>query len=306
MESKLKLFSLGIVVKDKEPDSWDIEAFPIEVLPNTSGELVEPEEIQVETKDANDSNINITIKKSSTVTAQWLSFGSYNRASAPDVCRGETVILFRFAGEDRFFWINMYSEIDLRKRESVMHFYSNKEKVVESADDLKKKGYYTLMDTRNKKIMLHTDDSDGEASQFDILIDTKEGIITLADAEENGIIFNGPDKTYTLNMKDSVLINGEKVIKHTTKEEYQVESEKNYKVTSKDMVNVTSKDKMELNFKGVKISCGTYELITVLEELLDAILAEKHIGNMGSPTQLDPGSMAKYQMIKQKITKFKG
>ena len=297
MASKLSLYSLGIVTKDKEDGSWDIEAFPIEVVPNATGDMVEPEEITVDIKDASENNINVSIKRSTTITATWLSFGDYNRATAPNICRGETVLLLRYAAEDKFYWINLFSEFDLRKKESVVHFYSNKDKVVEGEEN-QKKGYYTLIDTKNKKLAIHTDNEDGEKSQFDLMIDTAEGIITVVDAEENGIIFDGPNKTYTLNMKAKVMVNADEKIQHTSKEDYKVESEKT--------VNITSKDKLEINFKGGKISCGTYELFTVLEELLDALLNEKHIGNLGSPTQLDPSSMAKYQMIKQKITKFKG
>lgn len=273
MATKLRFWSLGVAVADKTTDTWEIEVYPIEILPNAEGTLTEAEKLNVTIKDMQGKSVSVSIDKSYTITAEWLPFGHHNRATAPDICRGETVILFRYGGEDKFYWMTMYGEFDLRKKESVMYFFSNKQGVV-SEEELPQQGYYLLADTINKKMELHTADNDGEAAQFDLTVDTAAGTITFKDAVDNSVTFDSANNTYTINFQKEV--------------------------------NINSTDKMNLNFKGIAISNGSDELITVLEELLDAIIGEKHLGNLGAPTQLDPGSIAKYNQIKQKITKFKG
>lgn len=271
--SKLSIYSIGIVVADKQLDTWDIEVFPVESLPTATGDVSQTRKISGNIKNIKGDTIAVEVEKGNTITASWLSFGQYNRASAPDICRGETVLLFRYGGEDDFYWIPLFSEFDLRKQESVMYFFSNKAGVAKE-DELSDLGYWFLADTINKNVQLHTSTNDGEAAGYDISIDTRGGKLTIKDTNENSIILDSVSGEYT--------------------------------VTSKEKVELNTTNQMNLNFKGIAISNGADELITVLEELLDALLQEKHIGNLGAPTQLDPGTMSKYQQIKQKITKFKG
>lgn len=47
------------------------------------------------------------------------------------------------------------------------------------------------------------------------------------------------------------------------------------------------------------------EIVTLLDQLVDHILAEVRIGNLGAPCAMDPGSMSNYQQLKQKIATIK-
>lgn len=290
MDSGIRFYSIGVVVQDKELDSWDVFVYPVEKLPTGLGGLKSSEKLTFNIKDINDKSIALELEKSFTIKASWMSFGQYNRASAPDIRRGETVLLIRFGGEDDFYWIPLFSEFNFRKKEQVMYFFSNKDGVPEQEEDLSNNGYYFTADTINKQFMLHTSNNDGEQATFDVVVDGGEGKIIMKDGAENQTVFDSVNASYSANFN--------KDITHTSGETM------NFKTANEMNLNVDVQ--MNLNFKGIAISNGSDELITVLEELLDAILQEKHIGNLGAPTQLDPGSMSKYQMIKQKITKFKG
>lgn len=290
MDSGIRFYSVGIVVQDKELDSWDVLVYPVEKLPTGLGDMKESEKLKYDIKDMNDNNISLEIEKSFTIKASWMSFGQYNRASAPDVCRGETVILVRFGGEDDFYWIPLFSEFNFRKKEQVMYFFSNKDAVPEDESQLGEQGYYFTADTINKQFLLHTSDNDGESAKFDLAVDGATGQIIMKDGNENKTVFDSVNSSYNAEFQ--------KDITHKSGETMNL-------ITANEM-NLNVDEQMNLNFKGIAISNGSDELITVLEELLDAILQEKHIGNLGAPTQLDPGSMAKYNQIKQKITKFKG
>ena len=292
--TKIQFYSVAYVAKDKEPNKREIECYPIEVLPNVEGELTQEEDIQGSIKDSIGNEISISLKKYKTVLAAWLPLGQPNRATAPDVCRGETVILLRYGTEDKFYWSPLGAEFDLRKKESVLYFFSNKEQLAEEGN-LNKEGYYFLIDTKNKKIKLHTSNNDEEEVEYNITIDTKEGNIEILDTNENRIFLNSKDSE--LNIKTI-----EKITTETKNKTETIEEEITEEMKTK---NITAKENILVEFKGIKLSNGSDELITLLVDLIDAMIEEKHIGNMGAPTQLDPGSIMKYTMIKQKLDKFK-
>ena len=274
-KSKLSLYSLAIVVSDLNQSGWSIECVPTEVLTTASGTLKEDEdsEISEDIEDAKGEKVSVTFKKSSTITATWISFGNYNRATAPDVCRGEVVLLLRYAGEDKFFWMPLFSQFDLRKKETVMYAYSNKDSQVESEDELRTNLYYTQFDTINKLIKLHTATTDGESSGYDIEVNTGDGILSIADTNDNVLTWNSVDGTLQWSM-------------------------------TKD-ITITTDTNIELNFKGIKINNGKDELITVLEELVSFLDTMQHTGNMGAPTSISPASKLELSKIKQKISGFK-
>ena len=274
-KSKLSLYSLAIVVSDLNQSGWSIECVPTEVLTTASGTLKEDDdsEISEDIEDAKGEKVSVTFKKSSTITATWISFGNYNRATAPDVCRGEVVLLLRYAGEDKFFWMPLFSQFDLRKKETVMYAYSNKDSQVESEDELRTNLYYTQFDTINKLVKLHTATNDGESSGYDIEVNTGDGILSIADTNDNVLNWNSVDGTLQWSM-------------------------------TKD-ITITTDTNIELNFKGIKINNGKDELITVLEELVSFLDTMQHTGNMGAPTSISPASKLELSKIKQKISGFK-
>lgn len=274
-KSKLSLYSLAIVVSDLNQSGWSIECVPTEVLTTASGTLKEDEdsEISEDIEDAKGEKVSVTFKKSSTITATWISFGNYNRATAPDVCRGEVVLLLRYAGEDKFFWMPLFSQFDLRKKETVMYAYSNKDSQVESEDELRTNLYYTQFDTINKLVKLHTATNDGESSGYDIEVNTGDGMLSIADTNDNVLTWNSVDGTLQWSM-------------------------------TKD-ITITTDTNIELNFKGIKINNGKDELITVLEELVSFLDTMQHTGNMGAPTSISPASKLELSKIKQKISGFK-
>ena len=274
-KSKLSLYSLAIVVSDLNQSGWSIECVPTEVLTTASGTLKEDDdsEISEDIEDAKGEKVSVTFKKSSTITATWISFGNYNRATAPDVCRGEVVLLLRYAGEDKFFWMPLFSQFDLRKKETVMYAYSNKDSQVESEDELRTNLYYTQFDTINKLVKLHTATNDGESSGYDIEVNTGDGMLSIADTNDNVLTWNSVDGTLQWSM-------------------------------TKD-ITITTDTNIELNFKGIKINNGKDELITVLEELVSFLDTMQHTGNMGAPTSISPASKLELSKIKQKISGFK-
>ena len=125
-ESKLKLYAIGYIAKDIEEDSMYVDIFPAETLNTYSGELNDQTVVNTTTTDIEGNVMSIAVDKSRLITAKWLPLNQSNRVTPPNVCKGETVIIYNYAGTDDYFWNTMYAEPDLRKREKVTYYFSNK------------------------------------------------------------------------------------------------------------------------------------------------------------------------------------
>lgn len=175
---------LGMVVSDKAEHSWDIEVYPMEIMPTYSGDLTANPQNNVQQTNVFGENKNVTVSKDRRIRCRWLPlFDTSNRVSPPSVRKGETVIVINFAGLDKYFWVNgMYADYDLRKLENMTQFLSNKQSV---GDNDLTKGYYRQIDTYNKFIAWHTSDNDKEHCTYDYLLNTKEGNFKLWDGKDN-------------------------------------------------------------------------------------------------------------------------
>lgn len=267
MASKLNIYSIGQAASDLEYGSWELEVYPLEQLPTVDGDIAGDKSDNVSFKNKEGGSFNFQVDTSNTITASWLSFGDYNRASAPNICKGEYVLLFKYAGEDQYFWMPLFSEFDLRKQEDYMIFVSNKSKQTAEAQ-LAEMGYYFRIDTINKVVRIHTgtDDNGSEAVEYDMTFNTADGTFSILDSNENSIELDSVNKTLTVDVGD----------------------------------NVT------MNFKSIALSNGSDELISLLSEILQAIIDMQHTGNLGAPTQIFPASKAQLDQLKAKLEKFMG
>lgn len=279
IESKLKLFSMGIAAQDKEMDKFELEVYPMEIYPNVEGSLTETESINVDNIDVNEENTNVIINKSYTITAKWFKRGDSNRATPPDVTKGMEVVLYNYAGTDEYFWELSRREEDLFKRERVIYYYSNKEKA--SEEDLLNKGYSLTIDTYNKFVRFHTTNNDEEKAAYDIQLDTGEGQFLIQDSNENKILLDSDKKDFGIKIGNDTM----------------------FKTGNDLKINV--ENNIEVEGKKYKLSNGSDELISLLCDLLDTIMDEKHIGNQGATTMMEPGTKAKFRQLKSKIEQFK-
>lgn len=286
----LEYYSLGMVAVDKLEDDNYIKVYPIEILPTVTGDPVDSKDIGITSTTNPFGEIkNSPLTKTNLITAKWLPRGNPNRASAPDVMKGETVYLYRYGGSDKYFWESMYCENDLRKNEKVIYLYSNK-KEIGPID----KNYYFTIDTKNKFIRLHTDDSDGEYTAYDIDLDTRNGVLTIQDGKKNEITLTSKD--------DKLLIKTNKTIEITTTDHItnNTTTTNNISKNKKETIG----ERSSILLKKLDISNGKDEIISLLTELIDAIMDEVHIDSDGSSTRMSSGSTAKFSDIKSRFEEF--
>lgn len=204
-ESLLKIYAIGYVAKDIEEDSMYVDIYPAESLNTHTGELNEENIVHTTTKDVEGKVISINIDKSRLLTAKWIPINQSNRVTPPNVCKGETVLIYNYAGTDKYFWSTMYAEPDLRKREKVTYFFSNKDSIDD--EEWPEHAYTLTVDTINKVVSLKTADNDGELTTYEISLDTAEGMLTIVDGKENKIQLNSDSDTLSVSTNLAVLIN---------------------------------------------------------------------------------------------------
>ena len=209
-KSSFEFYSLGIVAKNKERNSPFIKVVPIEEMSLASGRS---EKVVVKTSQNGQSNVfrkedknTDTIDKQTTeyqveipdhkgvnraqkltgemmIVAKWLAFGQSNRFTAPDVCAGETVMLFKVADTDEYTWTTIGNEANIRRQETVCYVFGNIPSGTKVFD--RDSSYWIEVSTHDKHIKVHTSRNDGEPFAYDFTLDTKRGTFTINDNAGN-------------------------------------------------------------------------------------------------------------------------
>lgn len=229
MEKSKKFYGLGYVTEDKAEDSFEIEVFPIEVLPTADGDLTKIDSSSFSTKDRDGSTTNVKYDKANTVPATWYPNGEQNRITAPDVCKGDIVELYTFGETDEYFWCTYAHNQSLRKREKVLYYFSNKEGVGGDTSN----GYFLLVDTRNKQVHLHTANNDGEACGYDLLLNTRDGTLSISDTLNNSIILASTQGKLSITTNDDIILKTKRVTVNC--EESTVNASKSCKINTGTM-----------------------------------------------------------------------
>lgn len=178
--SNLRRYSLGIVAANKALDSDLIEVVPIEEMNFVDGQLsdnVKPYEASG--TDSQGQAYQHSLDTTVSVLAKWIPDGISNRATPPDVRRGERIQIWQYGDQDKYYWSTLFYEPDLRKLETVIFTFSNTRD--ESAKSTPDTTYYMEVSTHRKHITLHTSKSDGEPFVYDIQLDTANGFLLIKD-----------------------------------------------------------------------------------------------------------------------------
>ena len=288
MENKLILqpWGIGQVAKDILEDEFYVDIYPIELHPNKAGEVTTQDTLDGVVNDISGNVESIIVMKSSLIKAKWLADSDTNRLEPPTVCRGETVKLYR-ADTGRYYWVPLFNELHLRKLEKRTIILSNKRTIGAKGDSLLKKAYYLTVDTINKYLRLHTDDSDGEYTTYDIEINTKDGTFILVDGKGNTIVID--------SQTDSILTS---VLNEMVNK-------------SKYTINTISVDKTEtignhhgVSLKTYSVTNGEDELIALAMETIQAMHDAIGIGNLGFPVPMDDATKAVFKDLKDRYGKF--
>lgn len=187
--SGLKLYSLGIVTENKVVGKDEIEVTPIEEFSFEQGKIIPDTRHHTSNlPDIRGVVKNADIKGSAILTAKWIPFGNANRDTAPDVRKNETVLIFRYADTQKYYWDTVFREPMFRRKEHVRYSYSNKPSGIDPYDG--NSSYWVEYSTLGQYIHLHTSDNDGEPCTYNVKINAKAGNIDIHDSLGNLIHLN--------------------------------------------------------------------------------------------------------------------
>ncbi|MDD2879761.1 MAG: hypothetical protein PHQ58_04945 [Rhodoferax sp.] len=230
--SKMRFYSIGLVAENKKLSSHEVEVTPIEELPFLDGELTSKgTDYKGSAQDAMGRHYQSSVKAHVSIKAKWLRFGDSNRLTPPDVRRGEAVMIFQFGDADKYYWITLKQDSNLRKLETVVWAISATRNEADATDA--DHSYYFEVSSHNKLVHFHTSKADGEPFAYDIQINTKTGYVLITDDAGNFISLDSSerrlemknsdgshfdmDKTHlTITTTDSITVNTNKLAINTT------------------------------------------------------------------------------------------
>ena len=198
-QSQLALYSLGIVVEDKAANSRVAKLYPVEALPFIDGSISDHKNTLGATlPNAKGGTKSSNVTGDAIIEATWLPFGGSNRATPPDLCKNETVAIWKYGNTDEYHWTTIFVEPSLRRLEHVCYMFSNLKSGMTPYD--KNKSYWLEVSTRDKHIHLHTTTSDGEPFEYDIKLDTGAGTFSVSDSAGNGVVLDSAAGTLVANI----------------------------------------------------------------------------------------------------------
>lgn len=175
--SLLKFYSYGLVAKDKERGSNQIEVRPCEVSFSQQGFLESTIEIDKVDHDIRGGKDFIAIPISNSIPATWIDFNG-NRITAPDVKQRELVLIWRLGETDVFFWQDR-NVANVKRLETVVWAFS-----ADPSNPMKpdlSNAYYLMISSHDKHITLQTSKENGEFCRFTQQINTADGVIITTD-----------------------------------------------------------------------------------------------------------------------------
>lgn len=198
--SLLHFYSLGKVAANKALDSKDIEVTPIETLPMLDGELTDNQTtVTSKGEDSQGNAYSLSLNTTVTLKATWLNFTDTNRRTAPDVRRGENVLIWQYADQDKYYWTCNVATPDLRKLETVVHAISATQ--VETDKDSADTTYYLEVSSHRGIIHIHTSKKNGEPFTYDWQLNTKDGSWLFTD--DIGNFMSLDSKNVRIELKNS-------------------------------------------------------------------------------------------------------
>jgi hypothetical protein len=187
--SMMQFYSYGIVAQPKNRKDMVVYVTPIEQTSYMDGEL-QAKKTQTSAKgvDASGSPYVAKADTSAAIQATWLPLGGSNRITAPDVQRGEEVVLVTLANSSEKYWVTTTLWQKLRRLETVIWAFSGSSAhdLVPSSDN----SYYVEVSTHDNHIVLSTSDRHGEKCRYFIEIDPGNGEFRIFDNVGNSILLN--------------------------------------------------------------------------------------------------------------------
>jgi hypothetical protein len=201
-QSQFQVYSMGIAADNKHLESDVLHVNPIEVTSFGDGELdARLDNHEGSGTDKSGDSYSVKVKHTSAIEAKWLRLGHTNRRTAPDVRRGERVLLYRHSDSGEMYWDTMGMDDHLRRLETVIYSWSDIQE--ENKDATEPANSYSFeLCTHTKQATFRTVKGDKEPFFYTFQFNTKEGVVLLTDDVGNYFELNSAKSYVKLHNKD--------------------------------------------------------------------------------------------------------
>ena len=219
-----KPVSIGEVAENLKLGSQTLEVWPRELVPTAEGELTTGE-ITLKTAGVNTDGdtYNASVDMSMTVRATWLGGG--NVITAPNVRRGERVMLYSAGDSDKFYWRTMGMDQNLRRLETIIIAISSNPDNADQDSVSPENSYFIEFSTHEKLITLQTTMLNGEKAAYSVQLNLGDGTYTIADEKGNSFFHDSVNTLYRiLNVDKTKFEMDKKVINMYAEDEINLET----------------------------------------------------------------------------------
>lgn len=198
-QSGLREYCLGIVTAAKEEGSDIIKVSPIERVTMQNGMLADAKtDYKFTVNNAQGVPTTVDSSGNAVIEATWIPMGDNHLMSSPDVQPSETVMIYRYGDDPRYFWNTQFREPSLRRLEDVVWAVGNLRENNLVPWDMES-SYFMRWDTMNdKSIVFVTTQSDGEQYAYEFKIHPGGNKVTLKDNIGNIFELDSPSNNVSL------------------------------------------------------------------------------------------------------------
>ncbi|AEH03612.1 baseplate assembly protein [Pseudomonas phage PhiPA3] len=219
--SSFKLVSLGRVAENKARASRHVACVAVELATATDGEVTNnPQQKTIQALDSSGNTFEVKITNNRTFNCEWLP-SEDNRATPPDVVRGELVEIWRMANTTQYFWRCLGLRNNLRQLESVVYVYNAAPKAGGAGIDFTT-CYFMQWSPMDGHVTMGTSKANGEPFAFTMQFNTKYGSwycmddvgdMFELDAKERRLQMINADQSYVKVEKQSIEIKADQSVK---------------------------------------------------------------------------------------------
>lgn len=204
-------YSVGQVTVPKERTSRHIQAVAVEIASATDGEVTHaPEQELLKGFDNEGTEYEVKMTSTRDIECEWLPMEG-NRATPPDVERGELVMIYRLGDTTQYYWTCMGLRNHRRTLESVITFYGATPDLNGCGLDFAK-CYYQQWSPLDGHVTFGTSQANGEKFKYTFQINTKDSFIALTDDIGNYLEINSAESRVILRNVDDSYFKAEKKV----------------------------------------------------------------------------------------------
>lgn len=208
-KSILTLFSLGYVTVNKERNSRKVQCLPVESASATNGEVTHnPVENILKGTDKDGNAYEVKGTQTRDLECEWMPTED-NRATPPDMRRGELVEIYRVGNTSQYYWRCMGFRNNLRTLEHAVWLFAASPDAG-GAGGTFEKCYSLTFSPIDGHITIKTTKANSEPFAYTFQINTKEGLAGLTDDVGNYWEVNSKESRVKLQNVDKSMVSVEK------------------------------------------------------------------------------------------------